>query len=62
MKQVLTTIELLDMHMNENTVILDPRPSAAYNGWPLSGEQRGGHIPGAISFPADWFNGFRNRN
>ncbi len=56
MKQVLTTIELLDMHMNENTVILDSRPSAAYNGWPLSGEQRGGHIPGAISFPADWFN------
>ncbi|MFC1620294.1 rhodanese-like domain-containing protein, partial [Candidatus Neomarinimicrobiota bacterium] len=36
--------------------ILDCRPSAAYNGWPLRGEANGGHIPGAISFPLDWFD------
>lgn len=34
--------------------ILDVRPVAAYNGWPLSGEARGGHIPGARSLPLGW--------
>lgn len=33
---------------------IDVRPVAAYNGWRLRGETRGGHIPGAISFPAGW--------
>ncbi|MCF6238607.1 MAG: thiosulfate sulfurtransferase [Candidatus Marinimicrobia bacterium] len=39
----------------KNKLILDCRPSAAYNGWPLKGETRGGHIPGAVSFPERWF-------
>jgi len=34
--------------------ILDLRPLAAYNGWRLSGEARGGHIPGAVAFPGTW--------
>jgi molybdopterin synthase sulfurtransferase len=34
--------------------LLDVRPVAAYNGWRLSGEPRGGHIPGARSFPLEW--------
>ena len=29
---------------------IDIRPTAAYNGWALEGESRGGHIPGAISY------------
>lgn len=33
---------------------IDIRPTAAYNGWALEGESRGGHIPGAISFPYAW--------
>lgn len=33
---------------------IDIRPTAAYNGWTLSGEPRGGHIPNAISFPYVW--------
>jgi thiosulfate/3-mercaptopyruvate sulfurtransferase len=36
------------------TVIVDVRPLAAYNGWRLDGEVRGGHIPGAVAFPAPW--------
>lgn len=35
-------------------VVLDVRPTAAYNGWRLGGEDRGGHIPGARSFPLGW--------
>src|SRR5689334_3884012 len=34
--------------------IVDIRPLAAYNGWRLGTEQRGGHIPGATAFPAEW--------
>jgi thiosulfate/3-mercaptopyruvate sulfurtransferase len=34
--------------------ILDIRPMAAYNGWRLNGEPRGGHVPGAKSIPAQW--------
>jgi len=34
--------------------ILDIRPVAAYNGWPLKGEPRGGHISGAKSLPLSW--------
>jgi molybdopterin synthase sulfurtransferase len=36
------------------TKIIDIRPIAAYNGWVLRTEPRGGHIPGAIAFPALW--------
>jgi thiosulfate/3-mercaptopyruvate sulfurtransferase len=35
-------------------IVVDVRPIAAYNGWRLAGETRGGHIPGAVSFPAEW--------
>jgi thiosulfate/3-mercaptopyruvate sulfurtransferase len=34
--------------------IIDARPLAAYNGWRLRGEPRGGHIPGAAALPAEW--------
>jgi 3-mercaptopyruvate sulfurtransferase SseA len=34
--------------------IVDIRPLAAYNGWRRAGESRGGHIPGAVAFPAAW--------
>ena len=34
--------------------IVDVRPLAAFNGWRLEGEARGGHIPGAKAFPAAW--------
>lgn len=34
--------------------LVDTRPSAAYNGWRMRHEARGGHIPGAKSFPYTW--------
>jgi thiosulfate/3-mercaptopyruvate sulfurtransferase len=34
--------------------VVDVRPIAAYNGWRLGGERRGGHVPGARAFPAAW--------
>ena len=33
------------------TTIVDVRPLPAYNGWRLSDEARGGHIPGAVELP-----------
>jgi molybdopterin synthase sulfurtransferase len=36
--------------------IVDVRPLPAYNGWRLSGEARGGHIPGAVAFPRAWLS------
>jgi molybdopterin synthase sulfurtransferase len=41
--------------------IVDLRPLAAYNGWRLRGEARGGHIPGAVSFPSAWFSSVDER-
>ncbi|MFB6360738.1 MAG: rhodanese-like domain-containing protein [Halobacteriales archaeon] len=35
--------------------LVDIRPLAAYNGWRLRGEPRGGHLPGATSLPLTWF-------
>jgi len=41
--------------LNEPSVaILDVRPIAAFNGWRLQGEERGGHIEGAAACPLPW--------
>ena len=53
----MTTIsadELRDRLADPNLTIVDIRPLAAFNGWRLGGEPRGGHIPGAVAFPAAW--------
>jgi molybdopterin synthase sulfurtransferase len=34
--------------------IVDTRPLHLFNGWRADGATRGGHIPGAIAFPAEW--------
>lgn len=36
--------------------LVDVRPLAAYNGWRLGDEPRGGHLPGATSLPLSWFD------
>jgi molybdopterin synthase sulfurtransferase len=47
--------EELDGRLGDSSVaIVDVRPVAAYNGWRLRGEARGGHVPGAVSFPIAW--------
>ena len=48
------SISTADLHQHltdADLTVVDLRPSAAYNGWRLGTETRGGHIPGAVSFP-----------
>ena len=52
----ITTTELRQQLADPSLAIVDVRPIAAYNGWRLHGEPRGGHIPGAVSFPAAWIS------
>ncbi len=39
---------------NDDFVIVDIRSEAAYIGWKLEGEARGGHIKGAVDLPYSW--------
>ena len=50
----ITTAELRDRLDDATLAIVDVRPLAAYNGWSLRGEARGGHVPGARAFPSAW--------
>ncbi len=52
--QTIETSELRDRLGEASLTLVDVRPLAAYNGWRLNGEARGGHIPGASAFPIDW--------
>ena len=54
MKEIHTR-EVADKLHEPHVKIIDVRPVDAYNGWPMQGENRGGHIAGAKSFPAKWF-------
>jgi 3-mercaptopyruvate sulfurtransferase SseA len=55
MIQAIATNRLAELYNEDGFILLDCRPSAAYNGWTLRDETRGGHIPGADSFPVKWF-------
>ncbi len=50
----LSKTDLLNILDQADVVLVDVRPAAAYNGWQLQGEHRGGHIRSAISFPLTW--------
>ncbi len=50
------TAELRDRLDDPSLTIVDVRPLAAYNGWRLGSENRGGHIPGAVAFPVAWLD------
>jgi 3-mercaptopyruvate sulfurtransferase SseA len=51
----LISTEDLFMQMGEpGFLVLDIQSTAAYNGWRLEGEARGGHIRGAVSLPVAW--------
>lgn len=52
----LSTSELVPLVTNKQALIIDLRSTDAYNGWPLQGELRGGHIPAAKSLPFKWSN------
>ena len=50
----ISTEELRDRLGDPGLTVVDVRPLAAYNGWRLRGEARGGHIPGAVALPGAW--------
>jgi thiosulfate/3-mercaptopyruvate sulfurtransferase len=50
----ISTSELKQRLDEPGLTVVDIRPLAAYNGWRSNGEPRGGHIPGAVAFPAVW--------
>ena len=50
----ISTKELSAQIDNPKFILVDIRSSAAYNGWKLKDEARGGHIRGAVSFPLSW--------
>lgn len=55
--KVVQTISTDDLNANigkEDWVIVDTRSNDAFNGWPLDGVERGGHIKGAVDFSANW--------
>jgi thiosulfate/3-mercaptopyruvate sulfurtransferase len=51
---VITTQELHALLGDPRVTIVDTRPLAAFNGWRLDNERRGGHIAGAVAFPNSW--------
>src|SRR5262245_54068291 len=50
----MTTEELRRRLDDPTLVLVDARPIHAFNGWRVDGATRGGHIPGAVAFPAEW--------
>ncbi|GMQ85079.1 MAG: rhodanese-like domain-containing protein [Acidimicrobiia bacterium] len=48
---------LVSVYQSPGVKVVDARPTAAYNGWCLGDESRGGHIPGAVAFPQSWAAG-----
>jgi thiosulfate/3-mercaptopyruvate sulfurtransferase len=54
--RTIDTAELRDRLDDPSLTIVDVRPLAAYNGWRLGAETRGGHIPGAVAFPVAWLD------
>ena len=52
--RTISTGELSTLVHEPGVTIVDVRSIAAYNGWRLRGEPRGGHIPGAVAFPDAW--------
>ena len=50
----ISSAELVARLNDPTLAIVDVRPLTAYNGWRTDAESRGGHIPGAMSFPLEW--------
>jgi 3-mercaptopyruvate sulfurtransferase SseA len=57
--RTISTADLARRLGDTDLVIVDVRPTAAYNGWRLQGEARGGHIRGAVACPLAWSHGVK---
>lgn len=55
LKEFTTETLLVSLERGEATII-DVRSINAYNGWPMQGEARGGHIKGAKTLPEKWLD------
>ena len=52
----LSTAQMQEKLQAANTLIIDTRSSDAFNGWPQANAARGGHLPGAKHFSAQWLD------
>jgi thiosulfate/3-mercaptopyruvate sulfurtransferase len=52
----LSVSDVLEVVNDENWILVDTRATDAYHGWKLEGVKRGGHLPGAVDFPASWLD------
>ena len=52
----ISTEDLVQSLDDPSYVIIDTRSTDAYNGWKLGDASRGGHIKGAVDFPASWLD------
>jgi len=53
---VIATKDSISSRLGESDfAVIDSRTDEEYNGWQLYGEARGGHIPGAVQIPYEWF-------
>ena len=50
----ISTKDLIPLLDNPDIAVIDIRPPEAFNGWKIQNEARGGHLPGAVSFPQAW--------
>ncbi len=58
-RKMLTVLDVAKALEDESWILVDTRPTDAYNGWKLDGIKRGGHLPGAVDFPANWLDSDR---
>ncbi|SHJ47403.1 sulfurtransferase [Tepidibacter formicigenes] len=52
----INTDSLKEKLSKENVLVVDTRSDEAFNGFKLSEDVKGGHIPGAIQFPTSWLD------
>lgn len=50
----LSVDELVAALADDDWVVVDARSTDAFNGWALDGIAAGGHVAGAVDFPANW--------
>lgn len=53
-RKMMKVADLAEVLEDEDWILVDTRPTDAFNGWKLDGITRGGHLPGAVDFPAGW--------
>jgi len=50
-----TSAHIADRYQDSDFAIIDARTDEEFIGWQLYGETRGGHIPGAVQIPYEWY-------